>query len=164
MVVVKTNKKIMHLLRTSGIFQCYKKEFIRILRGTMLRDSTPQSKVILHNLQVAFYDLCNFQRYTCWWKINCSKEILAYIELMKILQFVNQWKFTHNNISLYLVYIFIRNTINHITRAGMLIDSRTITLIFSFIFDMMDWPSKNKKLQNKRGPPLKNLSNNKCIY
>ena len=26
----------------------------RILRGTMLRDSTPKSKVILHNLQVAF--------------------------------------------------------------------------------------------------------------
>ena len=54
MVVVKTNKKIMHLLRTSGIFQCYKKELIRILRGTMLRDPTPKSKVILHNLQVAF--------------------------------------------------------------------------------------------------------------
>ena len=60
MVVVKTNKKIMHLLRTSGIFQCYKKELIRILRGTMLRDSTPKSKVILHNLQVAFQNLCNF--------------------------------------------------------------------------------------------------------
>ena len=62
------------------------------------------------------------------------------------------------------IWFFIPTTINHITRAGMLIDSRKITLIFSFISDMMDWPSQNKTLQNKRGPPLKILSNNKCIY
>ena len=82
---------------------------------------------------------------------------------MRILQFLNQWKFTHNNVRLYLVYIFIPNTINHITRAGMLIDSRKNTMLFSFISDMMDWPSQNKTLQNKRGPPLKILSNSKSI-
>ena len=83
--------------------------------------------------------------------------------MMKILQFLNQLKFIHNNVRLYLVYIFIPNTINHITRAGMLIDSRKNTMLFSFISDMMDWPSQNKTLQNKRGPPLKILSNNKSI-
>ena len=92
-----------------------------------------------------------------------KKYIVVIVQLMKILQFINQLKFTHNNVSLYLVYIFIPNTINHITRAGMLIDSRKKTMLFSFISDMMDWPSQNKTLQNKRGPPLKVLSNNKSI-
>ena len=61
------------------------------------------------------------------------------------------------------IWFFIPNTINHITRAGMLIDSRKKTMLFSFISDMMDWPSQNKTLQNKRGPPLKILSNSKSI-
>ena len=69
-----------------------------------------------------------------------------------------------HHVSLYLVYIFIPNTINHITRAGMLIDSRKNTMLFSFISYMMEWPSQNKTLQNKRGPPLKILSSNKYIY
>ena len=93
-----------------------------------------------------------------------KKYILVIVQLIKNLQFLNQLKFTNNNVSLYLVCIFIPKTINHITRAGMLIDSRKNTMLFSFISDMMDWPSQNKTLQNKRGPPLKILSSNKYIY
>ena len=80
-----------------------------------------------------------------------------------ILQILNQFKFTHNNVSLYLVYMFIPNTINHITRAGMLIDSRKIALIFSIISDMMDWPSRIKIAKQTRAS-FEILSSNKRIY